>query len=626
MNVQINRETPKNISHKQIKHRQSHINRYRFCSNQLKAVSERLSRFRMISFLAFVISVYFTNDPQGVIFALTSILSFGLFVFFVYRHKHTQTRKHRFDFHCDHYSDSIIRRQRSWHEMAHMDFAEPSAQVLWEHKDTIKDLAIVDNNASLVKLFTMVKCKEAWKKLYHWLTTPVENGEITSRQDAVKELETRPRLILDLLYQSSLFKTSSAQHERFKKWLKNEPINYSSNKQIYLLSILSLVCFWGCLIGYVFGFVTVWLLTLATLANISMLFATYGHTKKILDTTEGFRNIFESMHKRVNILEKQQFANSRLQELQRPLIDDYQSALKSLPSIKKLILMAEFRNYGLFYLFAQMLMLWDIHVCKLIANWHKTNRTHILASHQGLSEIELLAGIACFAKENDEFHYPKYISTSGDISFSALSHPLLSYAERIGNELACTKDKPMLLISGSNMSGKSTFMKSIGLNLMLGRLGAPICATNAALQDMDIKTVIKVEDSIAHGESYFMAELKRITTIINSKHHSLNTGLSLYLFDEIMSGTNSEDRIAIFKSLATKLMNDNVIMVFSTHDNKLIETMKNNPAVSFYQFYERYCKVDQQLHLNFDYKLKKGVCSQTNAQLLLRFLNTEIAE
>ena len=204
-----------------------------------------------------------------------------------------------------------------------------------------------------------------------------------------------------------------------------------------------------------------------------------------------------------------------------------------------------------------------------------------------------------------------------------MGHPLLPYDQRINNDLLWTDKKPMLLISGSNMAGKSTFMKALGLNVLLSRLGAPVCAAKATWPKMTVKTVIKVEDSLANGDSYFMAELKRLVNITKGSQRAREDEslFTLCLFDEIMSGTNSHDRTEIFQAIVATLQHQ-TFAVFSTHDMKLADYAKDHRRFALYQFSETYQQAPDKDHytMHFDYQLKPGICQQTNAQTLLKVL------
>jgi len=272
--------------------------------------------------------------------------------------------------------------------------------------------------------------------------------------------------------------------------------------------------------------------------------------------------------------------------------------------------------------------LWNVPVYTGLSRWHTKHRQHILNSYESLTELEVLCGTACFALENREFTFPVQNDLNPAINFDALAHPLLSYEQRIANNLAWSDAKPMLLVSGSNMAGKSTFMKAIGLNILLSRLGAPVCAEAALFPMINIKSVINVRDSLADGDSYFMVELKRLIAITQG-HDSDEQGQIAYtlcLFDEIMSGTNSHDRTEIFKAIVAVLKQQNTFAIFSTHDMKLTDYAQGDSKFSLYEFSEQYTQESGEFAMHFDYKLKEGVCHQTNAQMLLKILGLDTAE
>ena len=412
------------------------------------------------------------------------------------------------------------------------------------------------------------------------------------------------------------------------KWLSSDATQ-ESIFPFFIASIFLVIIFWVVTIAVLLKIIPLWSFLVVCAANALMTVLTIGKTDQLFAKAEGLRSVIESMKKRIEIIQKHSFKSEYLQDIQAPLIATKNPAIKSLRSIQRLSIMAEFRYSGMIYFLLQLTLLWNVYVYVGMSHWHRTHRESHLKSYESLTAFEVLMSTACFSLENEEFSFPEQIDQSHEIKFKKLAHPLLSYEQRIENDLSWSNNKPMILISGSNMAGKSTFMKALGLNIMLSRLGAPVCASMAVFPMMNLKSVINVKDSLAKGDSYLMVELKRLVSITQANERTNEQGnpiFSLCLFDEIMSGTNSHDRTEIFKAIVMVLKDKNTYAIFSTHDMKLTEYAKTDPQFSLYEFSEQYKEVGDAFFMHFDYKLKEGICNHTNAQHLLKMLGLDTVE
>lgn len=617
MQMTISRQKPTGVSTNENQRWQRHLNKVDKISQKLAGVANRLVTIRLITFIALVTLLVSPSDRQlyfgffGEVLIVLLVIAFG---YQIQRHKKTKKKQQYFTYLRDHYHSALKRRKREWHLLKN------SAETI--DSDNFKDLAVSSEHASLKKLFGMINCSDAWQNWSQWLATPVNDDTIKTRQNAVKNLRQKRSTLLRFLHASSEYNISDAVRSELKNWLNSDKAHPPMGWLFYL-SIGSVLLFWLGLAGFMFKQLPLWVCITGGVGNGIITFVTFSKTDQLFKKTEGLTPIISSMQARIAVIKNSRFDNTHLQKLQQPLVSSENKAINSLGTIQRLSMLADLRHFGLIYLLAQLTLLWNVHVYTGISRWHSKHRKHILHSYQCLSELETLMGVACFALENNEFNYPRQDQSHCQITLDKVGHPLLSHEQRITNDLHWSEEKPLLLISGSNMAGKSTFMKALGLNVLLSRLGAPVCANKAVWPKMTVKTVIKVEDSLANGDSYFMAELKRLVNITNSVQTDESKTESLFtlcLFDEIMSGTNSHDRTEIFKAIVGALEKQDTFAVFSTHDMKLADYAKTHPRFDLYQFSEQYRQNDDQYTMDFDYRLKPGICQQTNAQTLLAVL------
>jgi DNA mismatch repair ATPase MutS len=276
-------------------------------------------------------------------------------------------------------------------------------------------------------------------------------------------------------------------------------------------------------------------------------------------------------------------------------------------------------RHGSFYFIMNILTLWDYQNMISLERWRKESGGFLKAWLEAIGKIEALSSLAIIRYDNPEWVVPK-ISESEKPEFEAKSmgHPLLR-GNRVENDLSTNIPDRILLITGSNMSGKSTLLRTAGINLVLAYTGAPVCARKFTASIMEIHTCMRVSDDLSRNISSFYAELLRIKNIVKEAE----TGKSLFfLLDEIFKGTNSIDRHTGARVLIQKLNGLNCIGLVSTHDLELGDLEKSSDKIKNYHF-EEYYKDDR---IHFDYKLRNGVSKTRNAVYLMKMAGIDIAE
>jgi DNA mismatch repair ATPase MutS len=264
------------------------------------------------------------------------------------------------------------------------------------------------------------------------------------------------------------------------------------------------------------------------------------------------------------------------------------------------------------YFFLNGLFMFSIHLLFALEKWRNRYRGMIPEWFAMLAEFDAMSGLAAFSFNNPGFVYPK--SVSGDFILEAreIGHPLIPHKECVTNDIEINGWKQFLIITGANMSGKSTFLRTIGTNCILGMIGAPVYAKSFIFTPVEIHSSIRNNDSLVKGESYFYAELKQLKEIIEE----LKSGRKiLILLDEILRGTNSSDKRSGSIALIRQLLNYNVIGVFATHDVELSKLINSYPE-SIRNFCFEISFTDDRMEI--DYKLLPGVCRNLNASYLMR--------
>ncbi len=280
---------------------------------------------------------------------------------------------------------------------------------------------------------------------------------------------------------------------------------------------------------------------------------------------------------------------------------------------------------GIFHFAIQALTLWDFHVFFALHRWRTEVGPDVRGWMAALGELDALGAFAQVKTDNPEWAFPSIRtgSSPADRTFAArsLAHPLIHGERRVANDVEVGPPGTLLLITGSNMSGKSTLLRAIGLNTVLAQAGAPVCAVSASLPPIALETSLRVQDSLEHGLSYFMAALARLKGIVDRSSHPAAGRTVLYLLDEILQGTNTAERAIAVRGVARHLLDAGAIGVMTTHDLAIASEPPIDEAGRLVHFTET---VDEHGAMSFDYRLRPGIATSRNALRLMELIGIEV--
>jgi MutS domain V len=279
---------------------------------------------------------------------------------------------------------------------------------------------------------------------------------------------------------------------------------------------------------------------------------------------------------------------------------------------------------AIFHFPIQALTLWDFHVFFALDAWRRRVGSSVRGWMNAVGDLDALSALARVRADNPAWALPEVVDARIDevkqIRASNLGHPLIPDDRRVGNDVEVGPPGTVLLITGSNMSGKSTLLRAIGLNAVLAQAGGPVCAAALRLPDVDIETSIRVQDSLEHGLSYFMAALARLKGVLDRARRRDDGRIVLYLLDEILQGTNTGERAIAVRGVARHLLEAGAIGVMTTHDLGLAAEEPLNTAGRLAHFTEL---VDEHGAMTFDYRLRPGLATSRNALRLMRLIGIE---
>jgi DNA mismatch repair ATPase MutS len=299
------------------------------------------------------------------------------------------------------------------------------------------------------------------------------------------------------------------------------------------------------------------------------------------------------------------------------------AATQQMRALARLAHLAGLSNSGMLYLPVQLLTLWDSHVLRRVDAWRTTVGPHVSDWFDALGRIDALAALAALAHDHPDWPFPG-IGEDAKIDAAGMGHPMLRTERCVVNDVAVGPPGTFLLVTGSNMSGKSTLLRAIGLNLRLAMAGAPVCAKSMVLPRAELRTSFNVEDSLADGVSLFMAQLQRVKAIVDAARDAATRGtVMVYLMDEMLAGTNTAERRIAATRVIRHLVELGAIGAITTHDLALAAVPELQQSAVPVHFRETVHPGDEPT-LTFDYTLRPGVATSTNALKLMEIVGLGI--
>lgn len=289
-----------------------------------------------------------------------------------------------------------------------------------------------------------------------------------------------------------------------------------------------------------------------------------------------------------------------------------QNPSTEIKKLERIVSAFDSRNNFLVGIFLNLLFAWDILCTYRIVNWYRLNKHNVTRWAETLSYVDALNCFANFSYNHPEYCFPQILSESFLFDAKKMGHPLIHSNKRIVNDFNFDRNKKVLIVTGANMAGKSTFLRTVGVNSVLAMCGAPVCAQKMSFAPVELFSNMRTTDSLFNDESYFFAELKRLKAILDQIAEEKNM---LIILDEILKGTNSLDKLSGSQKLIKRLINSTSHSIIATHDIALTELESQYPETVENLCFEIQIDTDEMI---FDYTLQKGVTSTMNASFLMK--------
>jgi hypothetical protein len=504
-----------------------------------------------------------------------------------------------------------------------------------------RDLSVT-GRTSLQRLAGPVTSERGRAVLLEWLLNPGASEDATARQGAVRELSAAHAIRDQLTAIGRIGGPATLSGlTDFFAWSEGEPW-IGERKALRVISWVSPVLLVGGVIGYFALGWPPWLIVPA-LVQLELLRRNHARLSETLARAASGGPSLRALVPQVALVANHERVDPALRDIGARIGRGEAGAASHLRALSKILDTIESRRNAFYVVFALVFMA-DVHLCVRLDRWRAAHGPQVRDWLEALGEWEALSALAAIAHDHPQWAFPVFTTTgSPQLVAQALGHPLLPQETCVRNDVSLGPPGSFLLVTGSNMSGKSTLLRAIGANAVLAAAGAPVCANALALPPVRIHTSMRIEDSLTEGVSLFMAELLRIKQVIEAADAAdAQAGTALYLLDEILNGTNTAERRIAARAVLRRLLAAGAIGAVSTHDLTLADAPDLVRAARMVHFREEVTGVEvtggvtggraasgdvvaaralrdpaHPTALTFDYRLRPGLATTRNALKLL---------
>lgn len=469
--------------------------------------------------------------------------------------------------------------------------------------------------ASLLHLLDTTSTPFGIDRLAGWLLDPAPPAPVRDRQAATAELAPLLEFRQELTARGRLRSEPPGDPEPFLAWAEG-PRWLAERSWLRFAAFVWPLAFWGALAGSLAGSWPnrTWILVL--LVNIGCAHLLAGVANRVIERALSQGRAVRAYADSLEHLASRRFAATLLARAQETLSVTDDPAHSRLRRLARIVSYAIPRDSPL-YLPLQAITGWDIHQLAALERWQAENGARVRAWLDALGEVEALAALAGLAHDQPTWISPDVDPDADRYTAARLAHPLLADEDRVSNDATLGPPGSFLLVTGSNMSGKSTLLRAIGANAVLAGAGGPVCAESMRLPPVRIWTSVRVEDSLARGVSFFMAELLRLKQVVDAADSADPAAPRLlYLLDEILQGTNTAERQIAARRIIGHLIDTGGIGAVSTHDLDLADGPPLDSAARPIHFREGVAAGT----LTFDYRARPGLATSTNALKLMELV------
>ena len=565
----------------------------------------RISIIRIIVFLLTIIGVYVCSNIHLYALLIVGLIGFGFFIFLVIKH-------------------AKLYKEKKWYESlvginnAELALLDGKTENLPTGKEFINinhpftsDLDIF-GNGSLFQLIDRSATNKGRQKLAERFIHPLKDTDkLVRRQQAINELKNKAVWRQYFQAHGKLAEDEKFTIESFLNWAKDKTVLFNKPFYRFMLILTPLLGF-GIILLISLGYLSFGSFVLFLILPFMIIGGKFSAINKLHNQLSRKTEILKKYGDLFGMIENESFESELLYENEKHISEKNKSTQTIIKKLSGIMAAFDYRLNILVGITLNIFFLWDIRQCIKLEKWKIKYGNEMKSGFEVMCLFDELSSFAGFAFSHPESVFPEFSQSDFILKAQNAKHPFINKQINIGNEIEISGWGNFQIITGANMAGKSTYLRMVGVNMVLAMTGSLVLANKFLLKPVDIFTGIKTTDSLQDGESYFFAELKRLKEIITT----IENGSEVFIIlDEILRGTNSADKHKGSEGLVKQLISLGASGMIATHDLTLGQLENAFPGKVTNKRFEVEIQNDE---LVFDYKLKDGISQNLNATFLMK--------
>ena len=513
------------------------------------------------------------------------------------------------------YRQGLDRFEETWRTLP--DDGADLKEALRTPQDYADDLDLF-GPASLFQLVSRATTAEGRRAVARWLMQPASVEEAVARQAAVREFAAAPDAREALVTASAGEARGAVRDDALLKWAEaGQPIPMAGLLQTVGFVLPALLI--ASIAAYALVDHKLFLLVMVVIQGVVFI-ATRGIIAPRAEVLSGPERVLSRYARLIETIEKAAYGSPRLKRVQADLRTEGRSAADQIRGLERLVELLDARLNFFFAVSLSPVLLWELNLVLRTERWRTVVGPRLRGWLRAIGEVEALASLGALAHERPDYGFAVFVDGPPRFDATALSHPLIDRRRVVANDLTLGGPGSVLLLSGSNMSGKSTLLRAVGLAWVMARAGGPAAATALTVSHLRLATSVRIVDSLADGTSHFYAEVKRLKHIVDQARDPAEP--LLYLLDEVLHGTNSKERFIGAVTVVKWLANSGAMGIVTTHDLALAALVDDLPPGKAINRHFSDSVVGNEIR--FDYALRDGPVRSTNAIRLMRSVGIDL--
>ncbi|NKI25275.1 DNA mismatch repair protein MutS [Arenibacter sp. 6A1] len=555
------------------------------------------SILRLVVFAVASLSVYLLIGNTQLVFGLI-IVAIALFLFLVSKHTDLQYKRDKILALIAINTTEIEVLERKFHHLPDGNaFKDPS-------HGFSQDIDLF-GKGSFFQYSNRTALPQGSRALADILTENAIDG-IEGKQEAIEELSQMTDWRQEFSAIATLVK-ADASTKAIGVWLK-EYVPYVPKVMRYVPNVFSLISV-ALIAGYLTGLLPGFPIFITLFVGLVISGVYIKNTGKLAADTSTLQSTFQQYQKLILKIEEVTFKSQLLSEKRDAVVSKDQKASKVLKEFSRILGALDQRSNMIFGLLGNGFFLWDLRQGYKLEKWIADYGTKVSPWFNTIAFFDAYNSLGNFAHNHPNYSYPKIVNENIVLNSAKASHPLLDPKKAVPNDIDILNEQ-FFIVTGANMAGKSTFLRTVSLQIVMANVGLPVCAAEVSYNPIKLITSMRTTDSLTDDESYFFSELKRLKYIVDE----IQKDRYFIVLDEILKGTNSMDKAIGSRKFVEKLVGSGATGIIATHDLSLCEASDDLPQIRNHYFDAEI--IDNELH--FDYTFKDGICQNMNASFLLK--------